>query len=50
MSNKKDVRRERELQQFVLNRKTENMRNELYEYMIMRVIFDHAVDSGTFQA
>lgn len=36
-----------ELQQFVLNRKTTDVRNELYEHMITHAIFDHAKSDGT---
>jgi len=37
------------LQQFVLNRESEEIREELYEYMIMSVIFRHASDDGKIE-
>jgi hypothetical protein len=37
----------KELQQFVLNRKSENVRNDLYDFLVLRALSDHTQDGGT---
>ena len=40
----KTRRKLREYQQFVLHRKSTDIRNELYEYIVMHVLYDHGKD------
>ncbi|MCH7561659.1 MAG: histone H1/H5 family protein [Thaumarchaeota archaeon] len=48
-SNNEEINKQRllELQQFVLNRKTDDIRTELYEHMVTSTIFEHGDNENT---